>query len=83
MTDYKKEVFNHLVSVKDTVDVAVQTEIFRTNHVVKVSKEGMKNKRRKMCKNCYKKNNELHGCKYAMNKTIKNIYKLYVNNENK
>lgn len=75
VTDFKKQVIKHLVSSEDTTDLTEPEQQTTTkpksSHELEAVSQGNKHKRRKICKNCYKKNSVQEGRKYAMNKTKK------------
>lgn len=73
VTDFKKQIVKHLVTNNEDIISKKHIPTSIAHHVIEVKTEGSKHQRRKMCKNCYKKNSEEHGRQYAMNKT-KNVH---------
>lgn len=71
VTDFKKQIVKHLIRNNQDVTAPRQIPQPIIQHVIEIKTEGSKHQRRKMCKNCYKKNSEEHGRQYAMNKTKK------------
>lgn len=72
ITDFKKSVVKHLASSSesDNTEQNIQRKR-RRQHTFAQHEEGNMHKRRKMCKNCYKKNSNEHGRSYATNRTKK------------
>lgn len=74
ITQFKKEVIKYLVrsDENEKIDEGNEQPAKRRRiHSLKRKEGENKHKIRRCCKHCYKKNNELHGRKYATNRTLK------------
>lgn len=74
ITQFKKEVIRYLVNSVENENIDKGNEPptkRRRIHTLKRKDGESKHKTRRCCKHCYKKNNELHGRKYATNRTLK------------
>ncbi|CAH2013564.1 unnamed protein product [Acanthoscelides obtectus] len=72
ITHFKKEVIRYLINTANNENIDHELPTKRRRHHSLKRKDGEnKHKTRRCCKHCYKKNNELHGGKYATNRTLK------------
>ncbi|XP_050516610.1 uncharacterized protein LOC126891475 [Diabrotica virgifera virgifera] len=71
ITDFKKLLVEHLTSEKKTIENNINNNLKHKQHELEQLEGESKHKRRKMCKQRYKMNNNKHGRKFATNRTKK------------